>query len=138
VAEWHDTTEEYLEAILEIEEEGTIPIRARLVERLGLSAPAVSETVNRLIRGGYANLNEDHYDGDGEINLRWTASTDDTDPQAFIRYDVFVNGVLSDIAVGRTRSIVYGVGGTNIIEVVAKDSAGNVSTPATVTVVLNL
>ena len=45
MAEWHDTTEEYLEAILEIEEEGTIPIRARLVERLGLSAPAVSETV---------------------------------------------------------------------------------------------
>ena len=41
MAEWHDTTEEYLEAILEIEEEGTIPIRARLVERLGLSAPAV-------------------------------------------------------------------------------------------------
>ena len=49
MAEWHDTTEEYLEAILEIEEEGTIPIRARLVERLGLSAPAVSETVNRLV-----------------------------------------------------------------------------------------
>ncbi|MDQ1429828.1 MAG: DtxR family transcriptional regulator, Mn-dependent transcriptional regulator, partial [Actinomycetota bacterium] len=49
MAEWHDTTEEYLEAILEIEEEGTVPIRARLVERLGLSAPAVSETVNRLV-----------------------------------------------------------------------------------------
>ncbi len=59
MAEWHDTTEEYLEAILEIEEEGTIPIRARLVERLGLSAPAVSETVNRLVDHGYAELMDD-------------------------------------------------------------------------------
>ncbi len=59
MAEWHDTTEEYLEAILEIEEEGTIPIRARLVERLGLSAPAVSETVARLVDHGYAQLLDD-------------------------------------------------------------------------------
>ena len=59
MAEWHDATEEYLEAILEIEEEGTIPIRARLVERLGLSAPAVSETVNRLVEHGYAELLDD-------------------------------------------------------------------------------
>src|SRR5215510_5990996 len=59
MAEWHDATEEYLEAILEIEEEGTIPIRARLVERLGLSAPAVSETVNRLVDHGYAELLDD-------------------------------------------------------------------------------
>ncbi|HEX5586497.1 MAG TPA: metal-dependent transcriptional regulator, partial [Acidimicrobiia bacterium] len=59
VAEWHDATEEYLEAILEIEEEGVVPIRARLVERLGLSAPAVSETVNRLVEHGYAELLDD-------------------------------------------------------------------------------
>jgi DtxR family Mn-dependent transcriptional regulator len=59
VAEHHDATEEYLEAILEIEEEGVIPIRARLVERLGLSAPAVSETVNRLVENGYAELLDD-------------------------------------------------------------------------------
>jgi Fibronectin type III domain len=85
-----------------------------------------------------ANVNADFYSNDAEITMRWTASTDDTDAQAFIRYDTFVNGVLSDIAVGRTRSIVYGVDGTNIIEVVARDSAGNVSAPATVTVVLDL
>jgi DtxR family Mn-dependent transcriptional regulator len=59
VAEWHDATEEYLEAILEIEEEGVVPIRARLVERLGLSAPAVSETVNRLVDHGFAELLDD-------------------------------------------------------------------------------
>ena len=56
MAELHDATEEYLETILEIEEEGVVPIRARLVERLGLSAPAVSETVNRLVDQGYAEL----------------------------------------------------------------------------------
>ena len=55
----HDATEEYLETILEIEEEGVRPIRARLVERLGLSAPAVSETVNRLVEQGYTELLDD-------------------------------------------------------------------------------
>jgi DtxR family Mn-dependent transcriptional regulator len=59
MAEMHDTTEEYLETILEIEEEGIVPIRARLVERLGISAPAVSETVNRLVDQGYAELMDD-------------------------------------------------------------------------------
>jgi DtxR family transcriptional regulator, iron-dependent repressor len=59
MAELHDATEEYLETILEIEEEGIPPIRARLVERLGISAPAVSETVNRLVEQGYAVLLDD-------------------------------------------------------------------------------
>jgi DtxR family Mn-dependent transcriptional regulator len=59
VAEMHDTTEEYLETILEIEEEGIPPLRARLVERLGLSAAAVSETVDRLVRLGYTELHDD-------------------------------------------------------------------------------
>jgi DtxR family Mn-dependent transcriptional regulator len=43
-----DATEMYLRTVWELEEEGIVPIRARLVERLGLSAPAVSETVARL------------------------------------------------------------------------------------------
>jgi DtxR family transcriptional regulator, Mn-dependent transcriptional regulator len=55
----HDATEEYLETILEIEEEGVTPIRARLVERLGLSAAAVSEQVSRLVGQGYAELLDD-------------------------------------------------------------------------------
>lgn len=55
----HDATEEYLEQILELEEEGTVPMRARIAERLGLSAAAVSETVNRLVDNGYAELRED-------------------------------------------------------------------------------
>jgi DtxR family Mn-dependent transcriptional regulator len=56
MAELHDTTEEYLETILSIEEEGVVPMRARLVERLGLSAAAVSETVARLEEQGYVQL----------------------------------------------------------------------------------
>jgi DtxR family transcriptional regulator, Mn-dependent transcriptional regulator len=59
MAEMHDTTEEYLETILEIEEEGITPMRARLVERLGLSAAAVSETVGRLVDHGFAELLDD-------------------------------------------------------------------------------
>ena len=59
MADIHDATEEYLETILEIEEEGVIPIRARLVERLGLSAAAVSEQVGRLVDRGYAQLLDD-------------------------------------------------------------------------------
>jgi DtxR family Mn-dependent transcriptional regulator len=59
MADMHDATEEYLETILELEEEGITPIRARLVERLGVSAPAVSEQVNRLVDHGYTELLED-------------------------------------------------------------------------------
>ena len=36
-----DTTEMYLKAIYELEEEGVPPLRARLVERLGQSKPTV-------------------------------------------------------------------------------------------------
>lgn len=59
MAELHDTTEEYLHTILEIEEEGTKVMRARLVERLGLSAAAVSETVGRLAGQGFVALRDD-------------------------------------------------------------------------------
>ena len=59
MADMHDATEEYLEAILEIEEEGVVPMRARLVERLGLAPAAVSEQVGRLVENGYTELRAD-------------------------------------------------------------------------------
>lgn len=59
MAELHDATEHYLETILSLEEEGIRPIRARIVERLGLSAAAVSETVDRLAEQGLVELHED-------------------------------------------------------------------------------
>ena len=53
-----DATEMYLRTVWELEEEGVPALRARLVERLGVSAPAVSETVNRLIDDGLLQLDE--------------------------------------------------------------------------------
>jgi DtxR family Mn-dependent transcriptional regulator len=50
---FHPPLEEYLEAIHELEEEGTDVIQARLAERLGHSAPSVSEMIRRLRSEGY-------------------------------------------------------------------------------------
>jgi len=54
-----DSTEMYLRTVLELEEEGIPAIRARLAERLGLSAPSVSEGVARLENDGLVRLAED-------------------------------------------------------------------------------
>jgi len=51
-----DSTEMYLRTVLELEEEGIPALRARLAERLGLSAPSVSEAVTRLEREGLVSL----------------------------------------------------------------------------------
>jgi len=40
-----DTTEMYLRTVFELEEEGIVPLRARIAERLGQSEPTVSQTV---------------------------------------------------------------------------------------------
>ena len=58
VAERSPAVEDYLETIYELEESGIPPMRARLVERLGISAPTVSETVARLEREGLLELDE--------------------------------------------------------------------------------
>lgn len=50
---FHPPLEEYLEAIHELGEEGMVVIQARLAERLGHSAPAVSEMIRRLRHEGY-------------------------------------------------------------------------------------
>ena len=47
-----DTTEMYLRTIFELEEEGIVPLRARIAERLSQSGPTVSETVARMERDG--------------------------------------------------------------------------------------
>ncbi|MGW5054429.1 metal-dependent transcriptional regulator [Actinokineospora sp. NPDC004072] len=47
-----DTTEMYLRTIYELEEEGVVPLRARIAERLGQSGPTVSQTVGRMERDG--------------------------------------------------------------------------------------
>jgi len=50
---FHPPIEEYLEAIYELQEEGIPVIQARLAERLGHSAPSVSEMIGRLRANGY-------------------------------------------------------------------------------------
>jgi len=52
VNELIDTTEMYLKTIYELEEEGVVPLRARIAERLGQSGPTVSQTVGRMERDG--------------------------------------------------------------------------------------
>jgi len=54
-----DTTEMYLRTILDLEEEGIIPLRARISERLGHSGPTVSQTVARMERDGLVTVAED-------------------------------------------------------------------------------
>jgi DtxR family Mn-dependent transcriptional regulator len=57
-AQHSPAVEDYLETIYELEESGVPVMRARLVERLGISAPTVSETVARLEREGFLSLDE--------------------------------------------------------------------------------
>ncbi len=54
-----DTTEMYLKAILELEEEGITPMRARIAERLDHSGPTVSQTVGRMERDGLLVVEDD-------------------------------------------------------------------------------
>ena len=54
-----DTTEMYLRTILELEEEGIPPLRARIVERLEHSGPTVSQTVARMERDGLVHVGAD-------------------------------------------------------------------------------
>lgn len=72
---------------------------------------------------------------DGETWLFWEQSTDDRTPQPFIKYRVYLNGLLDHTVVGTDRTILYGTpGALNTFEVAAVDEAGNQSPPATWTV----
>lgn len=51
-----DTTEMYLRTIYELEEEGVVPLRARIAERLEQSGPTVSQTVARMERDGLVTV----------------------------------------------------------------------------------
>jgi DtxR family transcriptional regulator, Mn-dependent transcriptional regulator len=59
-----DTTEMYLRTIFELEEEGIVPLRARIAERLAQSGPTVSQTVARMERDGLV-----HVAGDRQLSL---------------------------------------------------------------------
>lgn len=56
-----DTTEMYLRTVYELAEEGIIPLRARIAERLGHSGPTVSQTVARMERDGLLIVSGDRH-----------------------------------------------------------------------------
>lgn len=56
-----DTTEMYLRTVFELEEEGIVPLRARIAERLHQSGPTVSQTVARMERDGLLRVENDRH-----------------------------------------------------------------------------
>jgi DtxR family transcriptional regulator, Mn-dependent transcriptional regulator len=62
-----DTTEMYLRTVFELEEEGIVPLRARIAERLSQSGPTVSQTVARMERDGLLRV-----EGDRQLALTAT------------------------------------------------------------------
>ena len=63
-----------------------------------------------------------------EIWLEWDQSTDDTDPQSQIMYDVYVNGVPEHLAIGYGDELVYcRATGENRMTLQAIDTSGNAS-----------
>jgi DtxR family Mn-dependent transcriptional regulator len=61
VSDLIDTTEMYLRTIFELEEEGIVPMRARIAERLSQSGPTVSQTVARMERDGLVVVSDDRH-----------------------------------------------------------------------------
>ena len=61
VSDLIDTTEMYLRTIYELVEEGIVPLRARIAERLHQSGPTVSQTVARMERDGLVTVQGDRH-----------------------------------------------------------------------------
>ena len=61
VSDLIDTTEMYLRTIYELVEEGIVPLRARIAERLHQSGPTVSQTVARMERDGLLTVQGDRH-----------------------------------------------------------------------------
>ena len=75
--------------------------------------------------------------GDLEMQVWWGASTDDVTPQHVIVYEIYVNGVHENTAIGRNMTpSAYGVPGDNVVTVIAIDEAGNRSLAGSTTIVL--
>ena len=75
--------------------------------------------------------------GDLEMQVWWGASTDDVTPQNVIVYEIYVNGLHENTAIGTNMTpSAYGVPGENVVTVIAIDEAGNRSTAGSTTIVL--
>jgi chitodextrinase len=65
-----------------------------------------------------------------DLNLSWSPSTDDSDPQSEIRYDVFVDGELAAVGLGARTTVSCESADPVAILVRAVDTSGNVSGPS--------
>jgi len=73
--------------------------------------------------------------GDLEMQVWWGASTDNVTPGNVIVYEIYVNGVHENTAIGTNMTpSAYGVSGHNVVTVIAIDEAGNRSTAGTTTI----
>ena len=70
--------------------------------------------------------------GDCEVFLGWDQSSDNVDAQSSIRYEFYVNGVLSDLSIGGNSILTYGARGaaSSTFVLVAVDLSGNSSAPS--------
>ena len=95
------------------------------------SSVAITEpSVDTVAPTAPTNLHLVRDQGCAEVTIGWTQSTDDLDPQYAIEYEIYVNGVLSPLAVsaGVSEDFVYGTGfGENVFVVRAVDRTGNTS-----------
>jgi chitodextrinase len=95
---------------------------------LSVTTPAVIDTVPPTVP---TNLRLSSETAPPEIWLDWDQSTDDTDPQSQIMYDVFINGQLDHAAIGYGETVTYCVAeGPNTVVLRAVDTSGNVSAPS--------
>ena len=99
MSELIDTTEMYLKAVYELEEDGITPLRARIVERLDHSGPTVSQTVSRMERDGLIHVAEDR-----SLKLTYEGRRHATE---VIRKHRLADRVLLDV-IGLDRRLVLG------------------------------
>jgi hypothetical protein len=96
---------------------------------LSITTPAATDTIAPTAP---ANLTFSSETAPPEAWLNWDQSTDDTDPQSQILYDVYLNGVRNDdgvIGYGSTVTYCRAEGPTEIV-LRAVDTSGNVSAPS--------
>jgi len=95
------------------------------------AAKDLSDTAPPTVPGIFSTL----WMPDGETWLSWTASTDNTTPQRYIQYRLYVNGVLDNWGLGFTSDIVYGEPmAQNVYSVEAIDENDNVSQRSSITI----
>ncbi len=95
------------------------------------TTPASTDTESPTPPGNLRWISEQ---GDCEVVVGWDQSTDNADPQSSIRYEIYLNGVLNDLATGVGRTLTHGFRGAeaSTFTLLAVDQAGNTSAPSNI------